>query len=81
MLALEAELQHLSEKSDHFHFMPEEMEFGGEVPVRKRAYRDGDELIEWGKVLFRPDHWDRQYFPHVFDGDDAASEDGSSRKE
>ena len=59
------ELQHLSEKSDHFNFMPEEMD--GEVPVRNRAYRDGDEIIEWAKVMFRPDEWDERYFPHVLD--------------
>ncbi len=42
------ELQLLSEKNDHFHFMPEEM--GGEVPVRNRPYGDGDEIIDWAKV-------------------------------
>lgn len=25
------------------------------------------EIIEWGKVLFRPDEWDARYFPHVLD--------------
>jgi hypothetical protein len=60
------ELLHLSESSDHFHFMPEEMD--GEVPVRNRPYRDDDEIIEWGKVIFRPDAWDTRYFPHVMDG-------------
>ncbi len=59
------ELQHLSEKSDHFHFGPSE--FGGEVSVQSRAYRDGDNVIQWGKVLFRPDEWDARHFPHVVD--------------
>ena len=59
------ELQHLSEKSDHFHFGPQDL--GGEVPIQGRAYRDGDQLIEWGKVLFRPDEWDARYFPHVLE--------------
>ena len=59
------ELQHLSEASDHFHLGPEG--FGGEVPVRTRPYCDGDEIIEWGKVLFRPDSWDAEHFPHVLD--------------
>jgi hypothetical protein len=59
------ELQGLSERNDHFHFMPEEMD--GEVPVRNRPYQDGDEIIEWGKVMFRPDEWDARYFPHVLD--------------
>ncbi len=57
------ELQHLSEHSDHFHFGPEAL--GGEVPVQSRAYREGDEIIDWGKVLFRPDAWDERYYPHV----------------
>ncbi|HEY1979314.1 MAG TPA: hypothetical protein VGH13_04445 [Xanthobacteraceae bacterium] len=62
------ELQRLSEQHDHFHFMPEDME--GEVPVRDRAYQDGAEVIEWGKVFFRPDEWDLQCFPHVVDSAD-----------
>ena len=60
------ELQHLSERSDHFHLGPEE--FDGEVPVQTRAYREGDKVLEWGKVMFRPDEWDAQYFPHVLEG-------------
>jgi len=59
------ELQHLSESSDHFHFGPED--FGSEVPVRNRPYRKGDKIIEYGKVMFRPDKWDAEYFPHVLD--------------
>ncbi len=59
------ELQHLSEQSDHFHFGPEEFE--GEVPVQLSAYREGDRIIEWGKVMLRPDEWDDRYFPHVLD--------------
>lgn len=43
--------------------MPEDMD--PELPARKRAYTPGDEVMEWGKVLFRPDEWDEQYFPHV----------------
>ncbi len=57
------ELQSLSQKNDHFHLGPEEL---GEVEVSSIAYRDTDQLIEWAKVLFRPDVWDREYFPHVF---------------
>jgi hypothetical protein len=68
------ELQHLSEKSDHFHLGPEEL--GGEVPVQSRAYREGDRVVDWGKVLFRPDHWDRQYFPHVLQPETPASDEG-----
>ena len=59
------ELAQLSERNDHFHLGPKE--HGGEVPVRTRAYRDGDEIIDWAKVMFRPDHWDAEHFPHVLD--------------
>ncbi|PKP88894.1 MAG: hypothetical protein CVT78_01715 [Alphaproteobacteria bacterium HGW-Alphaproteobacteria-17] len=61
------ELQNLSEQSDHFHLSPEYLD--GEVPVQVTPYRDDDKIIEWGKVLFRPDHWDAKYFPHVLAGD------------
>ena len=60
---LVSELQHLSESSDHFHLGPAELD--GEVPVQTKAYRDGDEIIGWAKVLFRPDAWDAEHFPHV----------------
>jgi hypothetical protein len=65
------ELQHLSERSDHFHLGPEELD--GEVPVQTRAYREGDEIIEWGKVMLRPDAWDARYFPHVLGGEKSPS--------
>ena len=57
------ELQGLSRRSDHFHLRPEP--FDGEVPVRTMAYRDGDRIVEWGKVMLRPDDWDEEHFPHV----------------
>ena len=56
------ELQNLSEKSDHFHFGVSE---GSELEVSSRAYRPDDKVLEYGKVLFRPDAWDRQHYPHV----------------
>lgn len=59
------ELQALSREHDHFHIMPEDMR--PELPARNRPYEEGDEVIEWGKVLFRPDEWDKRHFPHVFD--------------
>lgn len=62
---LVSQLQGLSEHSDHFHIMPEDL--GPELPARSRPYRKGDEVIEWGKVLFRTDEWDRKHFPHVLD--------------
>jgi hypothetical protein len=57
------ELNALSQTSEHFHFGPSDL--GGEVEVSSRAYRPTDKVIEFGKVLFRTDEWDRQYYPHV----------------
>jgi hypothetical protein len=65
------ELRHLSERGDHFHFGPEE--FDGEVPVQTIAYREGGHVIEWGKVMLRPDEWGAQYFPHVLEGSEPPS--------
>ncbi|HPA37748.1 MAG TPA: hypothetical protein PLV04_03315 [Phenylobacterium sp.] len=59
------ELQGLSERNDHVHFGPAEMEY--EVPTRPIAYREGEVVVEWGKILFRPDEWDAKYYPHVLE--------------
>lgn len=64
------ELRNLSAQSDHFHLQPEG--FIDQVPTQSRAYREGDQVLEWGKVLFRPDEWDRKYFPHVFEPTDTS---------
>jgi hypothetical protein len=56
------ELQALNEKHDHFHLAPDGM---GDVETSKRVYRADDQLLEWGKVMFRTDAWDREHFPHV----------------
>ena len=56
------ELQHLSEKSDHFHLGPRGI---SEVEVSSRPYRPDDKILEVGKILFRTDAWDKQYYPHV----------------
>jgi hypothetical protein len=58
------ELMALSEKSDHFHFGSFE---GAEVRVSSQAYRPTDTIFHVGKVMFRPDEWDRASFPHVVD--------------
>jgi hypothetical protein len=58
------ELQHRSEKNDHFHLGPADI---GEVEVSSRPYKPDDRVFEYGKVLFRTDAWDKQYFPHVLD--------------
>ena len=56
------ELRRLSLTNDHFHLGPEDM---AEVELSSRRYRDTDVLVDWGKISFRPDEWDAQYFPHV----------------
>lgn len=58
------ELQGLTEVSDHFHLGPKAL---SEVEVSDRPYRSDDRLLEYGKVIFRTDAWDAQYFPHVLD--------------
>lgn len=57
------ELQRLGEKHEHFHFGHNEI---GEVELSTRPYRPDDRVLEYGKVLFRTDAWDKQYYPHVF---------------
>lgn len=56
------ELQGLTETNDHFHLGPRTF---GEVEVSNRPYRSDDKLLEYGKILFRTDAWDDEYFPHV----------------
>jgi hypothetical protein len=60
------ELSKLSESNDHFHmFAPE---WGPpEEPLSLRPYRPDTATAGHLKVLFRPDHWDRKHFPHLFD--------------
>ena len=62
--ALVKELQGLSETNDHFHLGPGPI---GEVEVSGRPYRADDQLLEYGKILFRTDAWDAKHFPHVMD--------------
>ena len=58
------ELQGLSETNDHFHLGPRPI---GEVQISGRRYRSDDQLLEYGKILFRTDDWDAKHFPHVVD--------------
>jgi hypothetical protein len=62
--ALIKALQGLSETNDHFHLGPNGF---AEVAVSNRPYRSSDKLLEYGKILFRTDAWDAEYFPHVLD--------------
>jgi hypothetical protein len=58
------ELQRLDTKNDHFHLDPDGMI---DVQLSKQPYHEGDQVFEWGKVMFRPDEWDALHFPHVFE--------------
>jgi hypothetical protein len=60
------QLQNLSENNDHFHLGPTEID---EVELSSRPYSPSDKILEYGKVLFGTDDWDRQYFPHVLDAE------------
>jgi hypothetical protein len=60
---LARQLQNLSEQNDHVHIMPEAM--AGKTPARNLVYRGDDRIFEWGKILFHPDDWDAEHFPHV----------------
>jgi hypothetical protein len=57
------ELQRLDTVHAHFHLMPEGCD--AEVEVSSLPYIDTDKVFECGRVIFRTDEWDRQYFPHV----------------
>ncbi len=57
------ELQKLDRRHDHFHLMVHE---GAEVELKSKPYDRSDKIIEYGKILFRPDEWDREHFPHLF---------------
>lgn len=61
------ELQGLDDSWDHFHLdqYDPELAHATDVPLAAVAYHEGDRVLETGKVLLRPDEWDREYFPHV----------------
>jgi len=58
-------LVELNEDNDHFHLSPADSNLG--VSLRTKPYNHGDKIFEWGKVLFRTDQWDAEFFPHVLD--------------
>ena len=59
------ELSLLNERNDHFHFASAILD--SEVAVSSRAYNPEDRVLDRGKVLFRPDAWDKRHYPHVID--------------
>ncbi len=58
------ELKSLSESNDHFHLLSPEWEIDGELSTI--PYDKNQTVGQHLKVLFRPDKWDREYFPHLF---------------
>ncbi len=55
------ELMALSETSEHFHLASFD---GAEVKVSGRPYRATDSILHVGKVMLRPDQWNRTHFPY-----------------
>ena len=62
------ELQKLSQNREHCHIAHVDdtgMRHTTDVPLSNIPYRDGDICLLYGKVLLRPDDWDRTHYPHV----------------
>ena len=57
-------LKSLSESNDHFHLFSPEWESDGELSTI--PYDKDESVGEHLKVHFRPDKWDREYYPHLF---------------
>ena len=58
------ELNSLSESNDHFHLFSPEWVPDGELSTI--PYDKDGTVGHHLKVLFRPDKWDREYYPHLF---------------
>lgn len=68
---LVSELQRLDRRWDHFHldhYVEPELQDATDVALAVVPYSEGDRVLLSGKVLLRPDDWDREYFPHVMKG-------------
>lgn len=61
------ELQRLDRRRDHFHldYAFDPIADATDVALSPIPYRDDDRVLEYGKILLRPDDWDREHFPHV----------------
>jgi len=57
------ELQSLDFTHEHFHLSALD---GAEVELQAKTYEPNDTVIRYAKVLYRPDEWDRIYYPHLF---------------
>lgn len=58
-------LQSLNRDQEHFHLAPADHDM--DCAVSEIPYRNTDSVLSYGKVLLRPDDWDREHFPHVLD--------------
>lgn len=60
-------LQSLDRENDHLHldYFPDPENAPTDILLSLIPYRDDDRCLEFGKILFRPDDWDREYYPHV----------------
>lgn len=66
------ELRRLDERWDHLHIQPEEWTV--ELPLQIKAYvPDAETVIQDVKIMYRPDAWDEQYFPHVMKDDEPSA--------
>jgi hypothetical protein len=65
------ELLHLDERWDHLHIQPEEWTV--DLPLQISAYvPDQETVIQHVKMMYRPDAWDEEHFPHVLKDDTGA---------
>ncbi len=63
------ELAHLDERWDHVHLQDEKWTI--DVLLQTRAYvPDREVIIDCVKILFRPEEWDQEYYPHVMSTDE-----------
>jgi hypothetical protein len=60
------ELQRLSANNDHLHLAPQQYQMA-DIELRSHPYRADDKVIEWGKILFRLDAWDKEHYPHTLE--------------
>lgn len=60
------ELQGLNASNEHLHRGPQGHKMA-DLELRSQSYRTGDRVLEWGKILFRLDAWDREHYPHTLD--------------
>lgn len=60
------EMQRLNHHNDHFHLDHyDDPDLDTDVALSGIPYRADDKILEYGKILLRPDEWDLKYFPHV----------------